>query len=75
MTNPVAITTNTNDHFLTREEAAAVLKVSLRQVDALMAKGVIPYLKLGGTVRIALDDLKHLPRAERPSGKEKWYSE
>lgn len=63
MANPVLTSTNTSDHFLKKEEAAEVLKVSLRKMETLLAEGQVPYIKLGGQIRICLDDLKRLPRS------------
>ena len=48
--------------FLTREELAQALKISLRTVDVMMAAREIPYLCLRGTlVRFYLPDVvRHL---------------
>ncbi|MBA4107077.1 MAG: DNA-binding protein [Pirellula sp.] len=51
---------------LTRPEAAAYLRWSIRQIDAKAAAGEIPKVKLGRSVRFRKEDLdayieRHLP--------------
>jgi len=41
-------------HFLTTEEAAGVLRCSLRTVQQLVADGAIPYRKIDGMRRILI---------------------
>src|SRR6185295_19259551 len=43
---------------LTREEAAEALRVSVRQLDRLIAEGTIPAVRFGGSVRIRTADLE-----------------
>lgn len=40
------------DPVLTKEQAAEHLQVTVRTIDAWMKRGLIPYLKIGRTVRI-----------------------
>ena len=54
---------------LTREEAAESLKVSVRQIDRLIADGAVPVVRFGGSVRIRTSDLqKWLVAMSRPMG-------
>lgn len=65
MTGPVATSTNTNDHVLTREEAAGVLKVSLRTLDTMVKESDVPWFRARGQMRFYLHDLLNLPRAKK----------
>jgi excisionase family DNA binding protein len=46
------------DDILTRADAAKHLRLSLRQVDRLIAEWAIPVMRLGSSVRIRLRDLE-----------------
>jgi excisionase family DNA binding protein len=49
------------DDFLTKEGVAKLLQVSTRTIDNLMAKGALPFLKLGHrTVRFRRQDVARL---------------
>jgi excisionase family DNA binding protein len=49
------------DGFLTKEQVAALLQVVPRTLDSFMVRGLIPYIKIGRTVRFRLQDIvKHL---------------
>jgi excisionase family DNA binding protein len=53
---------NLKERTLTREELAVVLKVSVRTVDAMVAAGEVPHMRVGGDlVRFYLPDvIRHL---------------
>lgn len=53
-------------HLLSKREMAAHLRKSTRTLDAWMALGILPYLKVSRTVLFDLDDvLAHLRRHHR----------
>ena len=59
----VAIATETQlPRYLNKCDVAELLGVTVRTVDNLMTRGLLPYLKIGGKcVRFRLDDIeKHL---------------
>jgi excisionase family DNA binding protein len=48
-----------DDEFLTKKELAALLKIGLRTVNSIMARGDIPFKKLSGyLVRFHVDDVE-----------------
>lgn len=51
-------TTNPIEDLLTVGDVAAKLKVSIRTVRRLIKKGMLPYIRVGGSQRIRPDDLK-----------------
>ena len=55
---PQASSSGTTEAFLTRQELAGVLKVSVRTIDRMVAKGRIPACRFGAnTVRFDLPDV------------------
>jgi excisionase family DNA binding protein len=50
-TNPAPQPSSTRDTLLTRPEAAAFLNVALRTVDALIATGDLPFVRLRRAIR------------------------
>jgi excisionase family DNA binding protein len=44
--------------YVTRQELARVLKVSLRTVDRMIADQAIPFLRLGKVIRFRLEDVE-----------------
>ena len=52
-------TTNSNNELLTKKEAASLLRISVRTLDLWMRRGVVPYLKIGRTVRLRRSALFH----------------
>ncbi|MBU6401107.1 MAG: excisionase family DNA-binding protein [Verrucomicrobia bacterium] len=45
------------ERYLTKDEVAALLRVSRRTVDNLMRRGWLVYHKIGRTVRFRKDDI------------------
>ena len=52
---------------LTVRETAGMLKLSQSKVYGMVANGELPYLKIGGAIRICLDDLLVMLAAARVS--------
>jgi excisionase family DNA binding protein len=48
---------DSDPHLLTKEGVAIYLRVTPRTVDNLMARGALPYLKIGRIVRFRLADV------------------
>ena len=49
-----------SEKLLTRAEVAQLLSVSLRSVDRLVARGILPAVKVLSTVRFRPEDVKSL---------------
>ena len=47
-----------NSLYLTKEEAAQMLRISLRTLCDWMAHGLVPYVKISRTVRFRRTDLE-----------------
>jgi excisionase family DNA binding protein len=57
-----------NDELLTRKEAAEVLRSALRTVDGLIAKGDLPAVRIGKSVRIRRTSIAYLIEARESRG-------
>lgn len=56
-----------NQH-ITKKEMAARMNVTPRTIDAWMSKGLVPYRKIGRTVRFDWDEVReHLKLRSRPT--------
>jgi excisionase family DNA binding protein len=52
--------------FVTKPEMAARLKVQVRTVDNWMRRGILPYIKIGSSVRFHIADVdEHLRKNNR----------
>jgi excisionase family DNA binding protein len=59
---------NQDDQQLTKKEMAARMQVTTRTVDAWMARGLVPFRKLGRTVRFDWGEVReHLKLRSRPA--------
>jgi excisionase family DNA binding protein len=47
----------TPDEFITKAELAARMKVTTRTIDSWMAKGYVPFRKIGRTVRFSWSEV------------------
>jgi excisionase family DNA binding protein len=58
-----------NDYqHITKKEMAARMKVTPRTIDSWMARGLVPYRKIGRTVRFDWDEVReHLKLRRRPT--------
>jgi excisionase family DNA binding protein len=46
------------NEYLTKDDVATLLKVSRRTVESYLARGLLPYLRIGGVIRIRAKDLE-----------------
>jgi excisionase family DNA binding protein len=44
--------------YLTKQQAAELLQISIRTLDTWMARRLIPYLRIGRTIRFRQSDLE-----------------
>ena len=44
--------------YLTKPEVAQLLRLTTRAIDTWMARGLLPYYKIGRTVRFRLSDIQ-----------------
>ena len=59
---------NQDDQQITKKEMAARMQVTPRTIDAWMARGLVPYRKIGRTVRFDWDEVReHLKLRSRPA--------
>ena len=67
---PPEATTVTDQPLLTRTQVAKLLSMSLRSVDRLVARGILPAVKLLSTVRFRPEDVQALVQrgSARPAG-------
>jgi excisionase family DNA binding protein len=42
----------------TRHEFAAMLRLTVRSVDTMLANGTLPHLKIGGAIRFRVQDIQ-----------------
>ena len=57
-----------DDNYISKKEMAVRMKVTPRTIDAWMAKGLVPYRKIGRTVRFHWGEVGvHLKSRSRPA--------
>ncbi len=56
------------EKYLKKHEVAQLLNKSVRTVEHWMRDGILPYFKLGRTVRFLWSDVKAQPGCEIPGG-------
>lgn len=57
-----------DDNYITKKGMAVRMKVTPRTIDAWMAKGLVPYRKIGRTVRFDWPEVcKHLKSRSQPA--------
>ena len=52
----------TNQQYATKADVARMFQVTVRTIDSWIARGLVPFRKIGRTVRFSLDEIEQFHR-------------